>query len=295
MKDKALFINPICLNKPRIHKRMNLKILKEIAKNINADILGLNTKSKQEFREEIKKRSKDYDTFIFIGGDGTLSDGINSLYGMNKTIGIIPRGTGNANKYNLNLRYFKNRICEIINREKTIKIDIMKINDEIYSLFSDVGYLSYIVEQRNNLNIKGQISYAITLIQTLLTPKFYDTHAKNMYIYIDGKLIYEGKLLACIVSKTRFIGAGLQFNPNAKLNDEQLHVALLNNRIFDIILKLPPSYLMKLPIFAPHFTGKKLTILAEEPIPTQCDGEFNGHFNKITYEVIPKAFNFIIG
>ena len=42
-----------------------------------------------------KQFNQEYDLIVVFGGDGTINEAVNGLYGSNTPLGVIPNGTGN--------------------------------------------------------------------------------------------------------------------------------------------------------------------------------------------------------
>ena len=92
--------------------------LTEAAQILGAEIYGLDTTTVDEFCECAHKIAAQCDILVAAGGDGTISDIINSIDTTRTPVAYLPLGTGNAMRYALE---YKGDLTEIA----------MRIKDEI--------------------------------------------------------------------------------------------------------------------------------------------------------------------
>ena len=93
---------------PNSGKKKVLKYLEDIKTKLNkifAEVKTFATSKKGDIEELIKKHYTEIDAVIIAGGDGTISEAVNSIMHLNKklVLGILPFGTVNDISRNLKI------------------------------------------------------------------------------------------------------------------------------------------------------------------------------------------------
>jgi len=112
----AIIANPASGKKSIAEKH---SVLIRASKILNAEIHGLDTTTSEEFCQYARELANRCDVLVIAGGDGTLSDIINSIDTAQKPVAFLPLGTGNAMQHALK---YKGSIAEIAMRIRDAEI-----------------------------------------------------------------------------------------------------------------------------------------------------------------------------
>jgi len=116
-----------------------IPIIKEIMENYNCTYEIKTTEKIGDaklFAEEAK--IKNFSTIISVGGDGTLHEVVNGMVGGPQKLGIIPAGTGNDFARALNIPVNLREAIEILVKQKSILIDLGKLNEKYFINFFSI-------------------------------------------------------------------------------------------------------------------------------------------------------------
>ena len=89
----AIIANPAS-GKMKVDQKRS--VLARAAEILDSDINGLDTETPEEFTQCAQELATRCDLLVVAGGDGSLSDIINSIDTAKIPIGFLPLGTGNA-------------------------------------------------------------------------------------------------------------------------------------------------------------------------------------------------------
>ncbi|HWY88871.1 MAG TPA: diacylglycerol kinase family protein [Gemmataceae bacterium] len=98
---------------------------------------------------KLVKEHKDYDGFIAVGGDGTISDIVNGLSREEQCLGVIPFGTGNAFAHDLG-RIDEAAALRALSRPRFDRLDVISVrylarrkwHERMLITTSGIGYLA---------------------------------------------------------------------------------------------------------------------------------------------------------
>ncbi|MEI7616673.1 MAG: diacylglycerol kinase family protein, partial [Actinomycetota bacterium] len=92
--------------------------------------------------------SKGFKTIIAVGGDGTINEVINSLEDKDGVaLGIIPTGTTNELANLLGIHDWQSA-CAILAARKIEKVDLGKINDNVFVTSASIGFDNSVFPQK---------------------------------------------------------------------------------------------------------------------------------------------------
>lgn len=198
------------------------KVILEQAASILQDckIYGLDTKSAEEFRVCADEVSKNVDTLVVAGGDGTLHDVINSV-SQEAVLSYLPLGSGNAIKYALDLPKTVPEIVEQIKNGKQRSLDLILCDNSKKTFVADVGVGGYIMNEREkNLHKgkKGRWAYALATVKQAL-----EYERVSATVVVDNEILLFNKAWSFVLTKIQCGGYGLNVVPKAKLDDGRIH------------------------------------------------------------------------
>ena len=187
--------------------------------------------------------------FYACGGDGTLNEVINGMYGFDHaSCGCLPIGTGNdfvrVIKTDGDFMNIKDQLrgelmpCDLI--EYTGKIEGMVQTRYCANMFN-IGFDCNVVDLTAKLKtyplLAGSFAYMLAVLIILIKKK-----GENLKIEVDGEVKEDGPVLLCAVANGSYCGGGVYSSPQASISDGHFDT----NIIYDVsrvkFIKLFPSY-----------------------------------------------------
>lgn len=243
-------------------------------------------------------KNSDEVRFYACGGDGTLSEVVNGAAGFaNASVSCYPCGSGNdfVKNYGGAERFLDiDKLCRAENQS----IDLIKINDDIYSVnIANFGFDAYAVKTMNSVRRKpligGKNAYNTGIVAAILRAM-----KNSAEITVDGKLFFDEKFLLCTVANGQFIGGKYQCAPRASLDDGILDLCLVKPVSVPKFASLIGLYEKGLHLDSEKFKKyicytrcKSVEIKAHEGFFISVDGEiYDG--TEFRLGVVPNALKF---
>lgn len=247
-------------------EKKDQKIIQKL-KNIFGDLDVKKTNNLHEFEDAILSTVSSYDNLIISGGDGTLKFAVNVLMKIDKEkrprLGYIPAGTVNdagkafgcGNTIGSGLRNLA--------RNKTTKIDVVKVNDEYINFvvaigaFSDISYST----KRGGKKVIGRLAYYFDALPRLFKKQMVEAH-----IVADGK-VYDVKTPFVLIMNSRNVG-GFPVNFGYSINDGLVDIYLTKPGILNGLF----HYLF-FKVKTQHIRANHVLIKTNQTGPWCLDGE----------------------
>ncbi len=273
---------------PAIHKYFE---------NKDADYKILLTEAPDDARIKAKAEAEIGDdvTIFACGGDGTVFETLNGLYGYkNARLGVIPCGSGNDF-----LKVFEKR--ELFSdvdaqlKGETVDIDIIKADDvccmNICSLGMDAVVADGMTAFKNLPFVSGSMAYKLSILKTFLGKL-----GVKVKVTIDGKCLGVIDSLFAVCANGTTYGGGYNASPKASPFDAKLEWLLVKK-----ISKLKILSFLKLYELGKHenlsccMSGSctSMEIETETPSPINLDGEII-HKSKVRFEIAKRAIKFVL-
>ena len=252
-----------------------------------------------EYVRSMVRISQERQRFICLGGDGTLSEIVNSApSNPNVEFGVIPSGSGNDFIRNFtNIKRFESITAQLDG--DTISLDLIKCNDYYCVNMVNIGFDCAVVKEAARFKkikfFSPSISYLLGVFVVLMR-KF---GTKMRHIYDDGTVNEENFTLTTIANG-RYCGGGFVSNPTANLNDGLMDVCAIKKVTRFTFLTLLPSYKK-----GKHLNKKRaqkyfnyskhqhFKMEFDNPIPICIDGEIKGA-KSIDFSIVKNGFNFVV-
>lgn len=232
-----------------------------------------------------------YTDIIGVGGDGTVLEVFNGLYGNEVNLGIIPSGTGNDFVKIFEIDNDINNNIDKIIEGRTKKVDIGKVNDTHFLNVVGFGIDGDIVESTEKIKkfFKGSAAYILATFLNLIKYK-----CKDVEINIDGKVLNRKPFLIAI-GNGKYYGGGMKITPDAKIDNGKFQIIILNK-----ITKIKFTILFKKVFTGEHvnensvevFYGKNIEIRSKNKIKINADGNIIGETPAVV-KIIEKTQNVI--
>lgn len=246
--------------------------------------------------------------FFGCGGDGTLNEVINGIYGFdNAAAGNVPLGTGNdfARVFG-SLKKFADIKAQLLGDIREIDLirctydadcrRIVRYCDNMINIGFDSNVVAKAAEIRKGGIITGSAAYLLGVGIILIKKK-----GANLRIELDNGYIYDGPLLLTAAANGRYCGGGVQSSPQSLVDDGMIEVSVIKNVSRTKFISLYPSYskgthidkLMAEGILDYH-TVRKLRITSNTgTMKVSNDGEIIT-VRCLELEVVPKAVRFSV-
>ena len=232
---------------------------------------------------------------VACGGDGTINEVASCLVHTKFALGIIPIGSGNGLARNLNIPMNIEKAIDIIKKNKTVAIDVGKINDFYFFSNAGIGFAANTILNFENSKNRRFLTYLKAFIKSIWS--YRDT--SNTIIDFNGKQEMIRPFLV-LVSNTNEMGYNFSMTRRALINDGLLDMVVIKK-----LSRIKMIYLGILFLWgAEHIireysyhTIKNTNIEFEDEkneIVFQIDGELKKvKKNKLQINVIRKSLNVI--
>ncbi len=215
LKDIVFIFNP------NSGRRKAVDLLEDLLA-INPDADYFISHSLKEFDAFFKTEVNKFKVVVICGGDGTINTSLKYLKDKDIALAVLPNGSGNGFARELG---FKNDIQFLIDQillDKSILVDLIKVNDDLSCNVIGLGIDSYVTTEFDKGKNRGLKGYIYNSFLALFKYKPIEA------ILTFGKTTITGKYFMICIANTRQFGSGAFIAPTAKYNDGLLEVALIH-------------------------------------------------------------------
>lgn len=218
----------------------------------------------------VKAVADGFNLVVAVGGDGTVNEVAQGLYGKGTKMGIIPMGSGNGLARELGISMDMHKSSRALIKGKNLKVDVCRLNNQRFLCTSGIGFDAMIADKMSKAASRGFLKYVQLVIQESIFFK-----PVNVRMKIDDVLIEESIFLITFANASQF-GNNAFIAPEASMTDGLIDVVIVRKfakiwmPVFAVALftKLLP----KLP-FVDCYKAKQIDIeLADTPY-YHFDGE----------------------
>jgi diacylglycerol kinase (ATP) len=175
----------------------------------------------EDFSSFIKSKIDLYNTFIAVGGDGTVNSLASNLINTDRILGVLPFGSGNGFAREMGFRSNIRSLANDIKRKEYFGIDVLKINNSTCINVAGVGIDSFVAHSFDILKRRGVWNYGITTLKTVRRLKPF-----NATVSINDKII-EDQFYMISVANTRQFGNDAFLAPDARPDDGKYNLVLV--------------------------------------------------------------------
>ncbi len=176
---------------------------------------------------------------IILGGDGTISEVVNTTINSEVELGVISVGTGNDLARSLGLPYNKpEKALEVIFTGKPTKVDVGWEEDRCFISTLGLGFPAIIAQKVNKMKyLKGSPAFFIAAYKTIN-----HLHPIPVRITLDDETL-DVNCTSILIQNTRFCGGGLLVAPAARTDDGLFDVVVVNDiGKVDLMMNFPKIY-----------------------------------------------------
>ncbi len=236
-------------------------------------------------------READEDIVVAVGGDGTVNEVARGLIGTGKTLGIIPKGSGDGLALHLGLSHELNRNIRTIENGKTAYLDAATINGRYFFSVCGVGLDAIISERFAKSGHRGLASYIEQAIRS------WKCHSTERYkIEIDGKKMEHDAVMVTIGNSNQW-GNGAKVTPLADSSDGILDITVVED-FKDIEIPMLAYRLMTGTVHMADnihcYKGRNIKIEREQDGPAHADGDWFETGKTLEIKVIEHALKVLV-
>ena len=280
----AIITNPVSGIMSADQKRSALAKPAEI---LNAEIYGLDTVTAEDFGQCASDLASKCDVLVAAGGDGTLSDVINSINLEQTTISYLPLGSGNSVGYALGLKGSLSRMAMRIKKSRIHQYDLIDCDGKRRAFMSSVGIEGTILELRDQYLTQGSSGFSV-YFRAVLEAYFKEYKRLLAEITIDGFTFVVKDLLTLMVFKQPYYGYGMRIIPRARFDDGLLHILSINSGLLGTVFGAATSFTVGNRV-GQYRTGRQLAIRLKRPAVLQVDGNRGWQSETFSFSVLPEA------
>ncbi len=261
--------------------------LAEASKILNADIHGLDTVSADEFTQCARELAVKCDVLVVAGGDGTLSQVINSIDTVRTPIGYLPLGSGNAMQHALKYKGSVSDIARQIRYGSIQTYDLISCSGKRRAFMASLGIDGKIIKKRDSYIAKGEKGIQ-TYLKAAISEFFKKNNRINVTVRTNKTTVELQDLLNLMVVKQPYYGYGMNVIPKARLNDGKLHLLGIKFNLFMILIGSVTAFTVGNRV-GKYFSAAQAAILLKKPAELQIDGNRAWNADRFDFTVLPNA------
>lgn len=255
-----------------------------------------------------KLGQENYRNIIVVGGDGTVNEVVNGIFGQDKVptrevrMGVIMIGTGNDWGKMFDIPNDYAEAIALIVTGKTFTQDVGHVSyfvgdvekTRYFINCAGLGFDALVTETTNRNKDAGKsstLSYFKSLLGSLFKYKPVDVR-----VHIDNREILDGKLFTLSLGIGKFTGGGMQQNPDAVADDGLFDLMLVDNiaktKLIRKIKKLYDGSIKEIKEVQ-SYRLSNMKVESENKLMLEVDGESLGHA-PFTFGLVPESLQVII-
>lgn len=173
------------------------------------------------------------DVVAVAGGDGSINEVVNGIYGSKTILAVIPTGSGNGLARYLKIPLRTSKAINLINDFSVSKIDLGFVNDHLFVSIAGLGFDAEIADRYAKTSIRGFMTYF-----SMIASAFQAYKPRKYTLEFNGMKLKEKALIVSFSNSNQY-GYNTSFAPDASITDGLLDIS---------IIRKPP--LLKTPLLA---------------------------------------------
>ena len=240
---------------------------------------------------ETLARECDDEVVVAVGGDGTVNEVARGIIGSEKTLGIIPCGSGNGLARHLGISLIPAIALKTIEKGNIERIDAAEVNGRLFLSVCGVGFDAEVSErfaQGRQRGVFNYIRYGLNILNNYPAGRY--------TIEIDGEKIETEAILITVGNSNQW-GNGAMITPLAECNDGVLDVTVVE-RFSSLETPWLACRLMTGSLHKSHrvhcYKGKEIRIIREEAGAAHTDGDLFTTGRTLNIKTLPSALKVIV-
>ena len=280
----AIITNPAA---GRLKSAQKRRLLEKAAAILEAEIIGLDIKTREEFAACAREISSAADVLVVAGGDGSVSDVINAVDTSQTPIAYLPLGSGNALAHGLKYPSGITGAAKRIRASRIREYDLILCDGRKKAVLASIGIEGTVLRLRDRYlarGVKGLAAYSRAFFEA-----YFRRHRPfSLDMHVEGKPRHMTNLLGVSITKHPYYGYGLVLVPHARFDDGKLHVFCAAAGLGKTVGTVLSAFTIGNRV-GTFLEGRKVVIRLENPVALQTDGDLAWEADRFTFEVLPKA------
>ncbi len=252
------------------------------------------SKRKGDISDLVNNLLPDYDIFVACGGDGTVREVASQLVNTDKTMGIIPLGTGNDLCKTLDIPIDLKRSFQLVEQGKSVAIDVGQCND--FYFLNSLGFGFDGLTNRYALEMDRLPSFLRYMIAALKATFQQEKFELSLEYNKEEK---SQELIMATVANGRVEGGAFWVAPQASVTDGKLNLVTIRPITRWLIPLLLPLILVKKPGWISHVQTSEIEkiFLSFTTVPEiHADGEvIKTNRSEFNIQLIPNGLEVLCG
>jgi diacylglycerol kinase family enzyme len=110
---------------------------------------------------------ENYDVFVAVGGDGTVSEIASALSGTGKKLAVYPTGSGNGFAREFGFNRNLNQLMKAIREQKSVACDVLSFNNQKSVNVSGIGFDSAVAVNFAHRKKRGFRNYVVSTLKNI--------------------------------------------------------------------------------------------------------------------------------
>ncbi len=232
------------------------------------------------------------DRIVVLGGDGTISEVVNGVFGSDVELGVISVGTGNDVARSLGLPYNNlEASLKIALNGSPKKIDVGEEAGRYFISVLGIGFAATVAAEANKMKLlKGSAAFFAAVYKAIGSLRSFP-----LSLTLDVRRM-NIDCIAVLIQNTCYSGGGLLLAPEAAIDDGLFDVVVVEkiNRM-DLMFNFPRLYKgshLEHPKFS-VYQAKFVEIESPEPLEKMLDGDIFGK-TPVSAKVADRAVRVVV-
>jgi diacylglycerol kinase family enzyme len=240
-----------------------------------------------------RARTEGVSALIVAGGDGTISNALETLAYSDLPVLVIPNGTENLLACEFGLDGSLQSNIALVRNRRTCTLDLARANDRVYMAVAGFGFDAEVINRIHQVRT-GHITHYDYIWPLCRT--FGEYHFPHFHVEADGECVCDEPALVFVGNISRY-AAGLKIQPDADGTDGWLDLTVFKCRNQWQLLEHSARTLFDRAQEGPRITRRKCRRVRvssdHSDIPVQLDGD-PGPVLPIDIEIMPAAAKILI-
>ncbi|MCY4354976.1 MAG: diacylglycerol kinase family lipid kinase [Truepera sp.] len=227
---------------------------------------------------------------LVLGGDGTVHEAALACLGSERTLGLLPAGSGDDFAFALGIgRYDLAAAVATVRRGRVRMVDSGLVNGVPFINAVGVGFDADITLQMQHVPqlIKGRAAYLWALLATLARHR-----CLPLTVDIDGRRVFSGPSLLVSTHNGPRVGGSFYFAPEASVEDGLFDVIIAGSIGRLGALAILPQVMKGRHLGHPQvfpFRGRRVKLRWGIPRPAHLEGELMAATSEFDLEIRPRS------
>ena len=246
---------------------------------------------------EIARELRNLDLVVAVGGDGTVREVANGLTGAAACLAIIPTGSGNDFNRTIGIPVDVHEACRVAATGATREIDFVRVLAQTADGTRESGFANaagfgfdalVVAETRKSRRLRGLALYGSAVFRAV---RDYDC---PRVVIRTTENEWEQRILLLAAANGRFYGGGMAIAPDARPDDGQLDICVIDEVGRLKVIRYLPSL-----VRGTHggidevtfYRSPTLELRFADPVSFQLDGDLPdwGDVRTFRLEVLPRT------